>query len=185
MIPSPPIAAAFLQSLPLGALQTRTVVDLMRRHELTEWWHWWLLAIVCTIVVIYTTWMYRRDAAELPRGVRTVLLLLRVTAFAGLLLFFLDLERRTERQVTRASRVVVLVDTSQSMGLADSTNNTGTSRLNQVIDEFSNGHLLSDLQQKHDVLVYRFDQLSAPQSVVTFPKVADEHNSDDADASTS
>ncbi|MCA9151327.1 MAG: hypothetical protein KDA92_18575, partial [Planctomycetales bacterium] len=156
----------------LAAAQTRTVIDLMRRHELTEWWHWWLLALACAAVVAYVSWLYRKDSLGLPRGVRLLLLSLRLVAFTGLLLFFFDLEKRTERQVTRASRVAVLVDTSQSMGLTDHRAGNDSTRLNRVIEEFSQGRLLHDLQQKHDVLVYRFDQTAAPQPVATFAKLA-------------
>ena len=48
-----------------------------------------------------------------------LLLALRLAALAGLLVFYLHLEKRTERKVVHNSRVLVLVDTSLSMGLHD------------------------------------------------------------------
>ena len=64
-------------------------------------------------------YLYRRDTVEMPRGVSNVLFLLRCVALAGLLVFFLGIERRTTREVVHNSQVAVLVDVSQSMGLND------------------------------------------------------------------
>ncbi len=64
--------------------------------------------------------MYWRDSAELSRGIRWSLVGLRLLAFAGILFFFLDLEKRTEDREIKPSRTVLLVDTSQSMALRDS-----------------------------------------------------------------
>ena len=47
-------------------------------------------------------------------------MLLRCVALAGLLVFFLGIERRTTTEVVHNSQVAVLVDVSQSMGLSDS-----------------------------------------------------------------
>src|SRR5690606_20757681 len=92
---------------------------LSRVAAMDQWWHWLLLAAAVLLVLVYVAWMYRRDGVELPRGTTILLALLRLGAFAGILLFFLQLEKRSDREVTRPSRVAVLVDTSQSMGLSD------------------------------------------------------------------
>ncbi len=116
------VAAA---ELPRDAL-SRTYYDLARLHSMTQWWHWMLLLAVCLGLLAWVTFVYRRDSVELPRGLFSLLLLLRLTALLSLLLFFLDLEKRTEQKLVKTSRVAVLVDTSQSMGLADAVDNRAT-----------------------------------------------------------
>ncbi len=56
-----------------------------RLDMLSQWWHWLLLGLVCLAVTAYVAYMYRRDGIELSRGVRWALLLLRVSALAGIL----------------------------------------------------------------------------------------------------
>ena len=46
-----------------------------------------------------------------------------------------------------------------------------TTRIGQVVSEFTTGHLLDDLRQKHDVTVWRFDQHLS--RVAMLPKRAD------------
>ena len=41
-------------------------------------------------------------------------------AFVGILFFFFGLEKRAERKLVKNSRAILLIDTSQSMGLRDS-----------------------------------------------------------------
>ena len=55
---------------------------------------------------------------------------------AGLVVFFLGIERRTTREVVHNSQVAVLVDVSQSMGLSENENasETGDSRIKAVVD---------------------------------------------------
>lgn len=155
-----------------AASTTRTVLEFSRLQEMTEWWQGIVIAGCCAAILSYVIWLYRRDTRELPRGVRWGLVALRLTAFLGLLVFFLDLERRSERELTRHSRVAVLVDTSQSMGLADPSSGTTDTRLQQVIQQFGEGPLLSSLQEKHDVVVYRFDQATNPVQVAAFRKTS-------------
>ena len=152
---------------------TRTVVEFARLRQFTQWWHWFALLAVCAAIATYIGWLYRKDAASLPFGVRSGLLMLRIATFVGLLIFFLDLEKRTERQVTRTSRVAALVDTSQSMGLTDASGGAAKSRIQQIVDEFSQGDLLNRLLDRHDVVVYRFDQKSVPEQVAYFPRAND------------
>ena len=70
-------------------------------------------------MLVFVTSLYRRDSVELRPGLGLVLLALRVTALLGVLAYFLELEKRTERTAVHNSRVLVLVDTSLSMGLQD------------------------------------------------------------------
>ncbi len=153
---------------------SRTFYELTRLRSLDQWWHWLVALLVCGIVLAVVTWMYRMDSRELPRGKRWVLLVLRVFAFVGLLIFFLGLQKRTERRVVKNSRAVLLVDTSQSMGLSDDQTGSGSAgpaRIDQVVAELASGSFLQELQAKHDVSIFRFDENSAPTQVAAFPKV--------------
>jgi hypothetical protein len=138
-----------------------------------EWWHWFVFAGVVGLVIAYVAWMYRRDGVELSPAKTLLLALLRLGAFGGILLFFMQLERRADREVIRPSRVAVLVDTSQSMGLTDPSNDHATlpSRSEQAIVALRDGTLLADLRRKHDVVVYRFDQGAKPSEIATFNRL--------------
>ena len=160
-----------------GDAVTRTVIEFARLRQFTQWWYWFALIATCAAILTYIGWLYRKDAVSLPFGVRSGLLVLRIAVFVGLLIFFLDLEKRTERQVTRTSRVATLVDTSQSMGLTDVSGGAAKSRIQQIVDEFSQGELLNRLLDRHDVVVYRFDQKSVPEQVAFFSRTKDANTS--------
>ena len=148
----------------------RTYYVLARLQSMDQWWHWMVFCGVSLGVVVLIGLLYMRDTVELPRGKRWLLLALRVLAFVGLLAFFLDLEKRSERKLVKNSRLVLLIDTSQSMGLSGSHSSTpeGTRRIDQVVAELDTGTLLEDLRKKHDMVVYRFDQTSRPIQVASF-----------------
>ena len=105
----------------LGDAMLRNLFSNSKRlHRITSWWHWIALVTSCIGILAFVIWMYRRDSVEIRSGMAFTLLLLRVFALAGILVTFLNLEKRTERKVVRNSRVVVLIDTSQSMGFRTS-----------------------------------------------------------------
>ena len=107
--------------MPVLAETSATIhYKLARLQTLTEWWHWLALLVAVLAVSTFVVWMYRKDSAELPRGLAILLCLLRLSAFVGILFFFFGLEKRAERKVVKNSRAILLVDTSQSMGLRDS-----------------------------------------------------------------
>ena len=113
---------------------------------------------------------------------------LRTVAYFGILFFFLNLEKLTEQTLTKNSRALVLIDTSQSMGLRDGQspeNPTNASRLNLVADELAQGTLIKDLRENHDVVVYRFDEESKPTEISTFPKLPSEGLAANEDGSLS
>jgi hypothetical protein len=139
---------------------TRTSYELARLQTYTERWHYLVLGVACAAVVAFAVWMYRRDSVELRPGIGVLLLALRLGALVGLLVFYLDLEKRTERKVVHNSRVLMLVDTSLSMGLHDSTATAvpaAPNRLEQVVAVLGDGQLIGKLQEKHDVALSRFD----------------------------
>lgn len=150
----------------------RVFYQLGRLQSLTEWWHWLLLVAVVLVVTTYVSWMYRRDGVELPRAMSLLLLLLRVSALAGVLFFFLQLEKRTERKLVKPSRAMVMVDTSQSMGLRDALpgSTAGPSRSEIVAEELKSGGLVEQLREKHEVTVLRFDDAEMPVEITTFPR---------------
>ncbi len=144
--------------------------QLSRVQAMTTWWHWLLLLVVCGLITAFVVLLYRRDTVELPRGKALILLALRLAALVGVLFFFLDLEKRTERRMVKNSRALLLIDTSLSMGIQDGDATGGRRRIDQVIDEIAQGDLLARLRLQHDVVVYRFDQNEMPAEVASFPR---------------
>jgi hypothetical protein len=144
----------------LADATTRTSYELSRLQAYNERWHYLVLASFCALVVGFAVWMYRRDSVELKPGIGIVLLVLRLTALGGLLAFYFHLEKRTERKVVHNSRALLLVDTSLSMGLHDTTASAvpaTPNRLQQVAGVLGDGKLVDSLREKHDVLIARFD----------------------------
>lgn len=159
---------------------TRVFYQFMRFEQLDQWHHWFLLACVIAAIASWVVYWYRRDWDELPRVVGYALLVLRLTAFIGILIYFFDLQKRSERRDTRASKVAVLVDTSLSMTMPVDDSNASSSgsssasnsmsRIGAVQREFAQSDVLTQLQTKHDTTVYRFDQSPKPTAVATFLK---------------
>jgi hypothetical protein len=146
----------------IAQAETRTTFEWARLAGFTEWWQKPLLIALCLLVVAFVIYMYRRDSVELRPGVGVVLAVLRLLAFGGLLVNFLDLQKRTERLVVQNSQVALLVDTSASMSRADSDGASSVPqspvRMDQVAEALDKSSLLAELRRTHDVLVYRFDQ---------------------------
>jgi hypothetical protein len=157
---------------------TRVFYQWMRIEQMDQWLHWFLFACCLAGIVSYIVYWYRKDWTELPKGIGWTLLLLRLLAIAGILIFFLDLQKRTEQKVTRASKLAVLVDTSLSMTMpqldddADPTMSSvgSQSRIASVQETFATSRLLGQLQKNHDVNVLRFDQSARPSVVASFVK---------------
>jgi hypothetical protein len=130
-----------------------------------------LTAAVVVGLLAVVSFVYRRDAVELPRAPRIAVVVLRCLALVGLLIFFLGIERRTTTEVVHNSQVAVLVDVSQSMGLSDGdgpASPIAKSRIDAVVAALADSPLVDDLRRTHDVNVARFDQLVEP--IVTLPK---------------
>jgi hypothetical protein len=160
------IADSALDGGQLGA--SRVVYELGRLREFDDWrLPVMLIALGTTAIALLVWYLYRRDTRELPRGVGLLLAGLRFVALAGLLVFFLNIERRTSREVVNNSQVAVLVDVSQSMALSDGDAGASTSRVDQVVEALENTPLVRELREHHDVNFSRFDQTVQP--VVSLP----------------
>ena len=136
----------------------QTQFQFTRVNSLTEAWHWLLLVLICAAFAGYVVWIYKRDTQELRKSTSITLIVLRCAALLGILFYFFNLERVTEETIIKNSRVHVLVDTSQSMGLTDDSDEQRLARITQVINEFNQGTTLETLRQQHDVIVHRFSE---------------------------
>ena len=154
--------------------QTRVIYEWTRLEQMDQWWHWLLLLVLAGAILGYVIWWYRHDSCELLRPVGWSLTLLRIAAFVGILLYFLQFDRRTEQRVVRNSRVAILVDTSLSMTLPGTPSGTGianvASRSTEVAQLFTQSPLLSELTEQHEVAVYRFDQSPRPVQIAAFDR---------------
>ena len=138
-----------------------------------EPWKWGIFALCCLLLAAYVVYMYMRDSVELSRGLSATLMLLRVVAFAAIAFFFLSLERMSQQTLTKDSRVAVLVDTSQSMSITDAIGAglKGRSRIDEVVEEFTQGEMLEKLRKDHEIVVYRFDEGTKPVQVAAYGKL--------------
>jgi hypothetical protein len=141
-----------------AAQTARAVFELARIQAPLDW----LLPLAgMLLVTAFVVYMYRKDAVELHPALAVLLTSLRVLAFAGLLLIYLQPQWRMEEDQVIPSRTVLLVDTSLSMGLVDQDASgvpAEPTRAEQVADVLSRGPLLAELRRNHDVIVARFDE---------------------------
>jgi hypothetical protein len=159
----------------LAADGDATYHRLARLQSLTEGWQWLALLAIILAVLTYVVHMYRRDSVELRSGVAVLLVVLRLAALAGILFFFFDLEKGTERRLTKNSRAVVLLDTSQSMAIRDydeQRQSLGPSRAELLANAFREQRILEQLNEQHDVKVERFSDSSTPEEIVSLIRPA-------------
>ena len=159
----------------LAQSNVRTFYENVPLLPMTSWLHGAAFVLVVGLLLAYIIWMYVRDTAELPRGLAVLLATLRIAAFSGLMLFFLNPEKRSETEITKDSRAAVLIDTSLSMGLTDpnedgTDNSNSPRRIDQVTRTLQTTELIDRLSRKHEVTVYRFGEESQPEAIATFPK---------------
>tara|TARA_R110002049_G_scaffold72490_1_gene186982 strand:- start:79584 stop:82361 length:2778 start_codon:yes stop_codon:yes gene_type:complete len=152
-----------------GAPQSarQIVYEFARATSLEGWWVWALLLGSIAALLVLSARFYRRDVNELPATVGWTLIALRLVAIAGLIFFFFDLQRRTQRLVTRPSEVAVLVDTSQSMSLPADAAASGESRSQRVQRLLADTSMLEKLAKEHRVSVYTFDETSEARLIET------------------
>lgn len=130
----------------------------------------WVLPIAaCVALLLFVRYLYARDAVELHPVMGWLLTALRTGTFLGLLILFLQPHWRTEREEVRNSRVLVLVDTSLSMGLTDGESDS-TSRAQQVATALTETDFLTQLRKVHDVAVFQFSDDLKVDRVVSLGK---------------
>ncbi|GAB5405060.1 MAG: hypothetical protein Aurels2KO_32910 [Aureliella sp.] len=164
MLPSP---------IPMLLGQTEVSYQWLRLEQLDQWWHWLTLAVVVVILGGFTFLLYRRDSHELPRQVRTALLVLRIAALLGLLLHFFHLEKRSQRRVVRQSRLAVLVDTSVSMSLPSATATGSFTRSDQATRLLAESPLLEQLSSQHELTIYRYGAQTQPTVIAAINRSGD------------
>lgn len=147
--------------------------EFARVQRLDQGWEWLAIIAGALGLVTWILWLYRRDTSELPRGTAWSLWLLRLAAFLGLVLFYLEPEKRREQSVVKSSRTVLLVDTSQSMALNDARDAAGQPipRATEVAHALGESPLLTQLRSRHDVVVETFDEEDHPRALALLPKV--------------
>jgi len=184
-LPSAGSSSAFLLASS-ESVQHRITSGLI--EEFSQWWQMPALVLALASLMFFVLWMYRRDAAELPRGVGLLLAGLRLGAIAALAAAYLDFERKSEHEIVFPSRVAVLIDSSASMTLRDepavpesvepavgpsgepaaaiAPQSPSETRSQRAIEVLRSGGLLAALAPLHEVSVWRFDADAEPLVVL-------------------
>ena len=126
----------------------------------TYFWPGWAVTLGIAIVIGITVFVYLRVARPIAPRYRFLLVVLRILAASILLVCLLAPVVIEKKDVTPATHLSILVDTSRSMGLVDPrVRETSESRLNQVNQLlFSTpGQFLQDLQDRFEVHLYPFN----------------------------
>ena len=179
--PSPPAALAPAWCLIASSERVQHRITSGLVEGFSQWWQMPALVLALAAIAAFVVWMYRRDAAELPRGVGLALATLRLAAVAAVVAAYLDFERTAEHEILFPSRVAVLVDSSASMTLRDepagerpaasaSEHETGT-RSDLAIDLLRDGGLLAALAPRHEVSVWRFDADAEPLARLAYDEL--------------
>ncbi len=142
--------------------QRQIIYEFTRATTLEGWWMWAMLLVGLTALMYACIRYYRRDTTEIASAVSATLVLLRIATIAALVFFFFNLNRRTQRMLTRPSEVVILVDTSQSMSLPSTSMVGSQSRDKRVAAILGEDNLVNSLADNHRVSVYSFGDGSEP-----------------------
>jgi hypothetical protein len=159
---------------PLAETVTRTIFEWERIQSNTDW-----ILPICALaaILLFVRAMYRRDSVEMSAVWGWLLTFLRLAAFLGLLILYLQPHWRSEREEVRNSRVLLLVDTSQSMGMTDADAGTTENRLQQIAKGLRDSDLLARLREVHDVTVLTFDEELKRNQAVTLKKISPQEQS--------
>ncbi len=135
---------------------------------------WRLLAIGAVVagVIGASVWLSRRDTGDAPRSLRWLLSALRIAACLWLLVFVLNPQRRAESRFVKPSRLLMLVDTSLSMGLSApvSTGGEPKTRIDEAIDWLNDSGEINELRRRHELAVYQFGADDQPQPIALLKK---------------
>ncbi len=144
---------------------SQIIYEFSRASAMEGWWAWALLTSALTALLYLCVRFYRRDVTEMPIPIRFLLIGLRLVTVLALVFFFFDLQRRTERMVTRPSEVAILVDTSQSMSLPTGSESATQSRIQRAQELVSENGILESLSTEHRVSVYAFSAEAEPKLI--------------------
>jgi hypothetical protein len=144
---------------------SQIIYEFSRTSAMEGWWAWALITSALAAILYLCVRFYRRDVKEMPAPIRVLLIGLRLATVLALVFFFFDLQRRTERMVTRPSEVAILVDTSQSMSLPTGSETATQSRIQRVQQLVGDSGLLEKLSSEHRVSVYAFGDEAEPRLV--------------------
>ncbi len=137
-------------------------------------WGWAGLVLGTVLMLVFVIACYLRDTRDLSRVWTTWLLMLRLVFLAGLLLVFVNPRERESERTFRASRVILLVDTSLSMSFPEEKPGTSgdaseRTRALALREMFSDSDLIQRLTADHHVRVYTFDAGLAEKPIFDFP----------------
>ncbi len=120
---------------------------------------WLLVFAISVLAAIYVYWIYRREQQALSLWQRWLLPGLRLIAIAGAILFFLGPEKRIDRQETKDSQLIILVDTSQSMSVEDEASSTQNklTRAAAALESLNDETFLDSLRERNAVSLATFD----------------------------
>ena len=155
-VPEAPVSAA--SQPPTGAELVTYRLGRLEQFDDPRWL-WLGVAVAAVLLVVFVAWQYRRESVALPRWATLLLGALRLVAFAGAIVFFLEPLKRTDQEIVTESRVAVLVDASQSMAVEDEKvgDDAGLSRSDAVLRALQDSPLIKELRSQHDVTVAVFD----------------------------
>lgn len=150
----------------------RTFYELQPVFPVGQWWQVCLLAGAVLAVMLWTAWVYRKDSVDLNPASTFLVTSLRLLTVAAVLLFVINPGQRSETKIVKSSRLAILMDTSLSMGLLDSTsqNRDDRSVRYQQLVQWVQGPAIERLRADHDVSIYRFGDADQPELIETFAK---------------
>lgn len=150
----------------------RSFYDLQPVVPLSQGWQILVFVVLLAFILAFIIWLYIRDSRSLPVGLTVLLSSLRVTAFICVLIYVLNPGHRIETRVVKTSRLPVLVDTSLSMGLQDSTapGLITARRIDKVNRWLESQTELNTLRMQHDLEIYRFGESARPELIASFSK---------------
>ncbi|TWT35567.1 hypothetical protein KOR34_04600 [Posidoniimonas corsicana] len=114
-----------------------------------------LLAAACVGLVLLAAvaLFYWRERASLSPAAILPLLVLRLGAVVGVVVYGLAPEKRDAREETQPSRVLMIVDNSLSMSMSDSSESTANASRAETAVALLGGGLLDTLRAEHEVHV--------------------------------
>jgi len=165
--------------------QFRLLYRLNPLFPMDAWWQVALCVLCLLLLSAGLIWATVRESKQAGKLARFALLSLRLLPVVAIGLFFLNLQRISEQRVVQSSEVCVLLDSSLSMNLRDQSTTAALSlakqdvgnlpdetasvdvapetRFQQMLSILQSSRILSQLQVKHEISVYQFDENDQPK----------------------